>query len=445
MLALLLLLTQPVPAQTPPAGPPPDTLGPAGLTLVEARAAAAGRDPRAVQPGALARAARLRIEAVRREALPQFALTAQATLQNEAPTVPITLPNGAEPPAAPLEQARAQVEADWAVYDGGRREARVALEEARLAEGTAGAEAALDALRDAATETFFGALLLDARAETLGLVVDDLAARLRVLRRQADAGAALGAHADALEADLIRARQQADEAAAERRAALRVLADLTGLPLDSATTLALSDGEWAPGAEEIEAVGARPELDRFAAQARRADAEAALARSAARPTLGLFGQAGVGRPSPFDFLSDDVGAFALAGVRLRWAPFDWGRSRREAAAARLQAEVARSEADAFRRQLARETEDDRAQIGRLRRALALDGRAVQLREEALRVARRQFDEGVLLPDAYTDRLTDLAAARLDEARHRIELARAQARLLSTLGRFPDRPAAPATR
>jgi outer membrane protein TolC len=416
------------------------------LSLAEARAAAAARDPRAIQPGLLARATRLRIEAIRREAFPQLALSAQATVQNEAPTVPIDLPNGAEPPGAPLQQARAQLEADWSLYDGGRRDARRALEQTRLAEGVAGAEAALYTLREAATETFFGALLLDARTEALGLVADDLQARLRVLRRQAEAGAALAAHAAALEADLLRARQQADEAAAERRAALAVLADLTALPLDSATTLALPAPQDLSIAEGLqgEQIGERPELERFAARTRRAEAEAALARSAARPTVGLFGQAGVGRPSPFDFLSDEVGAFALAGVRLRWAPFDWGRSRREADAARLQAEVARADADAFRRQLAREVEDDRAQASRLRRAIALDARAVALREEALRVARRQLDEGVLLPDAYTDRLTDLAAARLDQTRHRIELSRAEARLLSTLGRFPDRPAAPRT-
>ena len=57
--------------------------------------------------------------------------------------------------------------------------------------------------------------------------------------------------------------------------------------------------------------------------------------------------------------------------------------------------------------------------------------------QIVRVARAQLDEGVLLVADYVDHLTDLASARLTAARHRIERVQAQARLLSTLGLFPD--------
>ncbi len=437
-LLLVLLLAQPA---------PPDTVG-----LARLRAAAEARDPRTVQPEILERATRLRIEAIRTEALPQLALTGQATVQSDVPEIPLTIPDGTSP-APPKEQGRVQVEADWAVYDGGRRGLRVDLEEARLEEQTAGVAVALYGLREATTEAFFGALLLQSRAATLRLAAADLDARLRLLRAQAEDGAALAASADAVEAEFIRVRQEADEAEAARRAAITVLEDLTGYPLSSADSLvfpaldaSISQGaEWGAVlseedlADALGEVGGRPEFARFGAQVRRAETEARLAGAATRPTVSVFGQAGVGRPSPFDFLSDDVSEYALVGVRVRWAPFDWGRRRREAEAARLQGAVAQTEADALARRLRRDIEDDLAQIDRLRQALPLDDRAVALREEALRVAARQLDEGVLLADVYTDRLTDLAEARLARERHRIELVRAQARALSTLGLFPDLP------
>ena len=436
-LALFQPVTRPVPADT--------------VDLGALRSAAAARDPRAVQPEILARAARLRIEAVRTEALPQLALTGQATAQSDVPSIPVQLPDGTTP-AAPKEQVRAQVEADWAVYDGGRRGLRVDLEEARLDEATAGVAVALYGLRDATTEAYFGALLFQARAATLALTADDLDARLRLLRRQAEDGAALAADADAVEAELIRVRQQVDEAQAARRAALAVLRDLTGVALGPAAVLALPDlraeialqregavlGEDAV-ADVLTLESDRPEFSRFRAQAARANAEARLAGAATRPTISLFGQAGIGRPSPFDFLSDETQEYAQVGVRVRWTPVDYGRSRREAQAARLQADVARTEADALARRLRRDVEDDLAEIDRLRAAAPQDDRAIALREEAARVARRQLDEGVVLPDVYTDRLTDLADARLARERHRIELARAQARLLSTLGLYPEAP------
>ena len=141
------------------------------------------------------------------------------------------------------------------------------------------------------------------------------------------------------------------------------------------------------------------------------------------------------------FLSEDVSEYGLVGVRVRWAPLDWGRARREADAARLQADIAQTEADAFARQLRRETEDDLATLARLEDVATGDARVVALREEALRVARRQLEEGVLPAPDYTDALTDLTEARLVRHRHRIERAQAQARLLSTLGRYPDAPPA----
>ena len=419
------------------------------LDLATLRAAAQAQDPRAVQPALLARASRLRLEAIQAERLPQIALTGQATAQSAVPSVPISLPDGPTP-SAPKEQARVQVEADWSLFDGGRTARRAALEVARLDEQTAGVEVALYGLREATTEAFFGAALLASQAETLRLAARDLEARLAVLRDRADNGAALSADADALEADLLGVRQQVLEVEADRAAALAVLSDLTGLEVGPGDVLAAPTLEAAADlrrrqgavlsaddlADALEGEG-RPEFARFRATARRAQAEAALARAATAPTVSLFGQAGVGRPSPFDFLSDEVSEYAQVGLRVRWAPFDWGRSSRQAQAALVQAEVARTEADALARRLLRDTEDEIADLDRLRAALEVDARIVALRQEALRVAGRRLDEGVILPDAYTDRVTDLAAARLAQDRHRVEVARAQARALTTLGLFPD--------
>jgi outer membrane protein TolC len=365
---------------------------------------------------------------------------------------PIDVP-GQDVALPPHEQFLAQVEADWTLYDGGRTRRQEAAERARLDEEVAGVTITLYALREATTEAFFGALLATARERTLALVTEDLAARLRVLQRQAAEGAALATDAAVLEAELLRLHQQSGEAAAIRRAALDVLAELTGVPEDTTAVLALPalDAETTraialldagtPGpAGDAEASGrGRPELARLARAAERAEAEALARETQLRPTVSLFGQAGVGRPSPLDFFTDDIAEYGLLGVRLRWPLFDGGRVRHDADALRIQARLAQTEADAFTRRIARDVEDERADLARLDAALTTDQRIVALREEILRVARSQLDEGVMLPDTYTDRLTDLAEARLALERHRIERAQAQARLLSTLGRFPEPP------
>ena len=417
------------------------------LRLGDLRAAAAEQDPRAVLPELLTRASALRIGAIRAQRLPQLTLGGQATVQSDVASLPTELPRQ-DTQSPPHEQFRAQAEAEWTFFDGGRTRRLAEAERARLGEELAGVRVTLYQLREATTEAFFAAILSGARADVLRLAAEDLAARLRVVREQANAGAALRADVAALEAERIRIVQQGAEAEAARAAALAVLADLTGAPVDPDTPLALpdlhaevhralamlSDERLEGGAP---AGGGRPELVRFARAAARAEAEARAREVQTRPTVGLFGEAGVGRPGPFDFLSDEVAEYGIAGVRVRWPLFDGGRARREAEALRVQAEIAQTEAAAFVRQTEREVEDERADLARLAAALAADREVVALREEVLRVTRRQLDEGVVLPDLYTDRLTDLAEARLTLARHRIERAEAQARLLSALGRFPE--------
>lgn len=423
------------------------------LRLGMLRAAAAEQDPRAVQPELLERATRLRIAALRAQRLPQLSITGQGTAQNEVASVPIAVPDGEGVPEPPREQFRAQVEADWTLYDGGRIGRQADVERARLAEETAGVATTLYALREATTETFFSVLLFRARADALTLQADDLEARLAVAQRQAAAGATLSAEAAALEAELIQIRQDVDEAETDRRAALAVLSDLADVPVRPSDVLALPDltaetvralarvtgGDGETGPPEAETVGlvGRPEYIQLGRMAERLRAEASVREAQLRPRLSLFGEAGVGRPGPFDLFSDDVNEYGLGGVRLQWSIFDWGRTRREARALRVQARIAETEADAFARQTLRDIEDDLADVTRLDTAIVNDARVVELREEALRVARRQLEEGVLLTDLYVDRLTDLAQARLTLQQHRIERAQAQARLLSTLGQYPE--------
>ncbi|NNF56940.1 MAG: hypothetical protein HKN04_01755, partial [Rhodothermaceae bacterium] len=124
---MTLLFAFPQAAAGPGAGVSVPNVRPDTVALVDLRAAAAARDPRALQPEVLAQAARLRLDNLRTERLPQMVLSGQASVQSDVPSVPLMLPDGTMP-SAPLEQARLQVEADWAVYDGGRLARRADLE-----------------------------------------------------------------------------------------------------------------------------------------------------------------------------------------------------------------------------------------------------------------------------------------------------------------------------
>lgn len=411
-------------AATPTAAQTSDT-----LRLSDVQTAAERHDPRTGTAALIERAARLRQASIRAEGYPQFAATAQTTAQSGVPELPIALPGGSGPDI-PHVQARAQVEADWNVFDGGRRTQRSAVETARQAEDLAGLRATLYPLREAASEAYFAALLAETQARIAALAVADLDAQTAAMRARAQNGAALDADVAALEAERLRARQRVQEAEAQARTARTLLEDLTGLPVN-ARPFALPPPD---PSVQLASATARPELDRLARTEARAAAEAQLARTTRLPSVSVFGQAGVARPSPFEPFSDETKPFGLVGVRLRWTPFDYGSSGRAAALAGTLAESSRLEAEALRRRFARDGDDERATLERLATTPGDDARILELREEILRVARARLDEGVALVPDYVRALGGVEEARLVQARHRIERAQAEARLRLLLGR-----------
>jgi len=62
-----------------------------------------------------------------------------------------------------------------------------------------------------------------------------------------------------------------------------------------------------------------------------------------------------------------------------------------------------------------------------------DDEIVALREQILTETRARFEEGVVTSAEYVDRQTDVLSARTTRALHRVELARARAHFLNTLG------------
>jgi outer membrane protein TolC len=56
-----------------------------------------------------------------------------------------------------------------------------------------------------------------------------------------------------------------------------------------------------------------------------------------------------------------------------------------------------------------------------------------LRERVLAETRVRFEEGVVTVGEFIDRETELSTARLTRATHRVELAQARARFLTTVG------------
>ncbi len=398
------------------------------LRLAELQRAALVRDPRSAQARLLTEQHRLRLQNLRAERFPTLGVNAQAQHQSDVTNVPFP---GAVMPYKDTYDAT--LAARVRLFDPSRAP-RENAERAQLAESAARVDAALFAQRQVVNDAFFLALTLDAQRQVLAAGLTDLEVQLKLARERVAAGASLLGEAAMLEAELLRRGQSLDEVESGRRVALAVLGDLTGRVLSGSETLAIPESDVVVESIRgtIDSLRARPEYEQFARSRELLDTRRATVAAQEQPRVSAFGRTGYGRPG-LNQLAREFDSYWLAGVQVEWAPFDWGTVRREREALALQNQVIASEERAFADRLRRGTLADLAAVDRLARTLEADAAIVALRERVLQETRLRYQEGVVTVAEFVDRETDLNTARLARATHRIELAQARARFLTTVG------------
>ncbi len=408
------------------------------LDIARLQEAALRSDPRAGQRALLRDATDLRLGVIAADRLPQLEINGQGSHQSDVTRPTFGIP-GVAVPDFPKDRWQTTLDVEQRLYDGGDVARRRELEEARHAESQAALDVSLYELRSDVNSAFFSAFLFEKRSAEYDALVADLDARLAAVRARVDAGTALGRDAAEIEAERVRAGLQRDEARASRRASLAILADLVGGPVDTTAVLVLPSDEperTHPGdLATVAALRQRPEFDQLRRSRERLEREVAYTSAENRPKVFAFGQAGVGLPG-LDGFRTSSDAFWQAGVKVEWRPWTWRSAGRKAAAYRLQQDVVTTEEQALGRRLARAVVTDLEDISRLKTALADDERIVGLRTEVERQARAQYDEGAITTPDYVETRTDVLEARLTLERHRVELAQARSRFLTTLGITP---------
>jgi outer membrane protein TolC len=394
--------------------------------------AAMRTDPRARQTALLRAQSALREANLDAERRPTLSVEGQAQYQSDVAQIPFTLPGGTQPAPPPHDTYDARLVARQRLIDpslGPRRE----VERAQLAESEARVATTLFPLRTAVDDAYFAALLLQAQRSEIATLITDLEAQHELAADRVRAGSALPSEAAILHAELLRRRQALSELDANRGVALDLLRDLTGVRIGPADTLVLPVAAVEQTARmAMDTLRARPEYRQFERSREVLARQAAVAAARDKPRLVAFGRAGYGRPG-LNPLAAEFDSYWLAGLQVEWSPWSWGTTRRDREVLAIQREVVATEEAAFTAALERGVLQDFATIARLQATLASDEQIIALREQVLRETRVRYRESVITSAEYVDRQTDLANARIDRARHTIELAQARAHLRTRLG------------
>lgn len=402
----------------------------ATLSLAALQDSAEAHHPRMRQMSLLARQSELRRRNIAGELLPAVAIESQAQYQSDVARVPLP---GA--PAPPHDTYDARVVVSQRLFDPSLA-ARRDLEGAQLAHSQAAVRSTLYAARPQVNDAFFGALRAQVQADELRASISAIDAQLAVAAARVREGAALPSEELALRAELLRRRQLLAEADIQRDAALEILASLTGITVDSSMRLALPEltEEWqrARAALAGSPARSRPEYEQFD-RSRDVLREQERARAAQdRPRASAFARGGYGQPG-LNPLNDSFDSYWLAGLQVQWSPWNWGTTRRDREVLAAQRAIIATEEAAFTDQVLRAATLDRAAVERLEAAVRLDDEIIAAREQIATETRVRYGEGAVTSAEFVERQTQLLSARLTRALHRVELAQARARLLTTLG------------
>ncbi len=403
------------------------------VSLASLQDEAVASDPRVAQLQLEAEQTELRLQNIEVERRPSFRVDGLGQYQSDVPTPPSPIPGGPPLWVPPHQTFDGSLRVDQPLVSPAI-ESRLAVERAALAEAQARVRTAVFGRRQEVNEAFFAAAELQARLKTLGAtiaVLEELLgdAAIRVRER-----AALPSEAARIETVVLERRRDAASLSAERRAALARLSELVGRTLPEGTELPLPD--LAAAVSRTRAARAelrqRPEFDQFGRTRERIEQQRVAASAQERPRVSAFGRLGYGKPG-LNFIANEWDTYWSAGVQLQWTPWVWGTADRERAALALQQKIVDADEAAFRDGLDRAVQDDLAELDRLEATRALDDQIVALRESIDRETRLRYDERAVPAAEYLDQSTDLLDARLATVTHRVELARASARLLTTLG------------
>jgi outer membrane protein TolC len=384
----------------------------ATVSLLQCQEAAVKNYPLVQQAGLIQKTEEYSVNNAWRGYYPQVTITGSATYQSNVTQVPGEIPAMFIEPLS-LDQYRAQVEVQQTIWDGNAMSS--ASDQARAQAKVANEQLTVELyrLKERVNQLFFGLHMVKEQLAQARLMRADLQATLASVTAAVAAGAGQKRDQYMLEAELLSVEQRETRLRGSAVSYAGVLARLTGLDVDTATTLSMQEG--APLQQTI----TRPELRLFDAQVGFFDARTDAITARYLPKFTAFFNGGYGRPG-LDMLKNDFDPFYVTGIRMSWPLTDiWAAS-----SERSLLDVNRSEVTVQRQTFLFNTDltltQQRADLTVADELLSTDERIIAKRQAVWEIAREQLKNGTLTAHDVLRDMHALDIARRERTLHEIQ-------------------------
>jgi len=364
------------------------------------------------------------IKNISRGYLPQVTITGQASYQSDVTGLPVNLPNVQE---MSKDQYKFYAEVIQVVYGGGVITQQQKIQKANAEVEQQKIEVELYKLKDRINQLYFGILLIDGQLEQIELFSKDINNGLEKVNAGIANGVALKKNADALKAELLKANEKKIELHAARKAYLIALGLFINQPLDENAKLEQ------PGIPEtFVSMINRPEIKLFETQNRYVDVQSKIIIRKNLPKIGLFAQAGYGRPA-LNMLNDKFDTYYIAGARLNWALSGLYTMKNERRLLDVNRKMIDVQKEIFLFNTNVVLSQQNVELEKLRELIKVDDQIISLRAEIKNTAKSQLENGVITTNDYLLEVNAEDQARQNLLLHQVQLLMAGYNYKTTTG------------
>lgn len=394
------------------------------LTITQAVEMARENYPAVAQYGLLERSTAFSLANASKAWLPQGAVAAQVTWQNDVAALPDMLTEmmtsrGLDYPGLSKTQYKVGLDIQQQIWDGGKTAASRRATRAAADVERSNLDVQLYDLEGRVEELYFSLLLLDENIRRVNTTIALMDTTFHQMESMRVNGVATQADCNQVEARLLTCRQQLTHLEASRNAYRRVLEIFLGESIEN-RALQL------PDAPTLKASG-RPQLQLFDAQITGLTAQEAAVKASVMPVAGAFISTYYGYPGYNMFKNmqnHDPNFKFLVGVKLSWAfssLYTRSNTLKKLQIQRQQVEANRA-LYLFNSDIAQSDADGK--ISAIQEQMQSDERIVELRRSVLRAAQSQLRNGVIDTTSLLSKITDTELAENDLTTRRIQLTQA---------------------
>jgi outer membrane protein TolC len=329
----------------------------------------------------------------------------------------------------PHEQYKITFDINQVIYDGGAIKGARALEKADLSINEKQTETDLYKLRSQINTYYFNLLLLDRQKELLNNYLELINKRITSMQSAYNNGVVLKSDIDVMTSEMIKLKQQLSENEIRKTSLLKILADLTGIDIDTSTelTLPLTAGELS---NEL----SRPEIEVFDLRKEQLNASLKVIQSKRMPKAFGFATLGYGNPPGNNFFKDEFAPYYILGAGVKWNIFDWNKAKNEKHIVNLQQGIINSRKTDLTDNLNRLLEAKNAEISSYKTLIETDYEQIALRKKITSSAESQYENGIITATELLNEMNSERQALINYEIHKINLAMGQVEYMNISGK-----------